>query len=112
MEFILYCIDRQTAAKSRQQHRAAHLEFISTRQHLFRYGGPLQGPDGSTQGSLMVLNLPDRAAVEQYMNEDPYFKCDMFESVTVWPSRQVVPETAAGLLAIELGKQREADAAA
>jgi len=110
MEFVLYCIDRRDGGKIRQQNRAAHLAFISTRQQLFRYGGPLLGQDGMTLGSLIVLSLPDRTALERYMDEDPYFRCDLFESITVWPSRQVIPETSPGSLAGELDKQRRAAA--
>ena len=61
---------------------------------------------------MIVLSLPDRGALERYMNEDPYFRCDLFESITVWPSRQVIPQTTPGLLATELDTQRKADAAA
>lgn len=111
MEFILYCLDRADGGKARQEVRGAHLAFLADKQHLFRYGGPLLGPDGVTRGSLLVLDLPDRAALDEYMRTDPYFTSKMFESVTVWPSRQVVPERSPGALAKELDKQRTADAA-
>jgi uncharacterized protein YciI len=111
MEFILYCIDRADGGKGRQAARAAHLSFIQDKQHVFRYGGPLLAPDGSTKGSLLVLSLPDRAALDKYMRDDPYFSGEVFESVSVWQSRQVVPETSPGLLAAELSKQRADDLA-
>ena len=110
MEFVLYCIDRQDGGKARQAARAAHLAYIADKQDLFRYGGPLLGPDGETRGSLIVLTVPNRAALDQYLGGDPYFSGGVFESVTIWPSRQVVPETTPGALAAELAKQRTADA--
>ena len=110
MEFVLYCLDRPDGGKARQAVRAKHLQFIADKQHLFRFGGPLLGPDGSVRGSLIILSLPDRAALDEYLRGDPYFSGNMFESVTIWPSRQVVPETAPGLLATELQKQLQADA--
>lgn len=111
MEFVLYCLDRPDAGKARQAARAPHLAYIADKQHLFRYGGPLLSPDGVPQGSLIVLDLPDRAALDEYLRGDPYFSGGMFESIAIWPSRQVVPETAPGLLAAELEKQRATDAA-
>lgn len=112
MEFVLYCLDRPDSGKVRQAVRAAHLAHIADKQHLFRFGGPLLGPDGVTRGSLIVLSVPDRAALDEYMKGDPYFGGELFESVTIWPSRQVVPEASPGLLAKELDKQLELDAAA
>lgn len=112
MKFVLYCIDRADGGKARQAARALHLAYIADKQHLFHFGGPLLGTDGVTQGSLFVLEMPDRAALDEYMRGDPYFSGDLFESVTIWPSRQVVPETTPGLLAAELEKQRTLDAAA
>jgi uncharacterized protein len=111
MEFVLYCLDRDDGGRARQAARTAHLSYIADKQHLFRFGGPLLGDDGLPRGSLIVLSLPDRAALEAYMSADPYFRDKVFASVTVWPSRQVVPETSPGLLAAELDKQRLADAA-
>lgn len=112
MEFVLYCLDKPDNAEARRRARAPHLRFIMGRPEIFRYGGPLLGPDGQTRGSLIVLDLPDRAALDRYLAEDPYFTSGLFASVTVWPSRQVIPETAPGLLQKELERQLEADAAA
>jgi hypothetical protein len=40
------------------------------------------------------------------MLEDPYFGADLFESVTIWSTRQVVPETTPDALRAELAEQR------
>jgi uncharacterized protein len=111
MEFVLYCLDRDDGGLARQSARTPHLSYIADKQHLFRFGGPLLGDDGLPRGSLIVLSLPDRAALDAYMSGDPYFRDNVFASVTVWPSRQVIPEAQPGLLAAELQKQRLVDAA-
>jgi uncharacterized protein len=109
MEFVLYCIDRDDGGQARQAARASHLAYIADKQHLFRYGGPLLGDDGRPRGSVLVMNLPSRAALDDYMSGDPYFRDAVFASVAIWPSRQVVPETTPGALAAELEKQRALD---
>ena len=106
MDFILYCIDKPDRGATRQTARVPHLEYLSTRQDLFRYAGPLVDADGRVRGSLMILSLPDRAALELHMRGDPFFSADLFESVGVWSSRQVVPESAPGALQAELAQQR------
>ncbi len=106
MDFILYCIDKPNRADLRRTVRVAHLDYVSTRQQVFRYGGPLVAEDGQVKGSLMILSLPDRAALDRHIGGDPYFSADLFESVTIWTSRQVVPEAAPGALQAELAEQR------
>ncbi len=66
---------------------------------------------GKVVGSLMVLDLPDRAALDAHMARDPYFKEGIFGSVEVFESRQIVPEMVPGSLDAELAKQRAAEAA-
>ena len=110
MDFIVYCIDRDDGGKARQATRADHLSFIVDKQHVFRYGGPLLAADGSPKGSLMILDMPDRAALDEHMRRDPYFRDEVFASVTVWATRQVVPDVTPGALAAELDKQRRLDA--
>lgn len=106
MDFVLYCIDKPDRAETRQTARVPHLEYISGRQNVFRYGGPLLGDDGRVKGSLMILDLPDRAALERHMRDDPFFSADLFETVTIWSSRQVIPEATSGALRAELIDQR------
>lgn len=106
MEFILYCLDKPDHGDTRRMVRVPHLEYISTRQHVFRYGGPLIDGDGQVKGSLMILSLPDRAALDQHLLGDPFFNADLFESVTIWSSKQVVPELTPNALQSELAEQR------
>jgi hypothetical protein len=106
MEFVLYCIDKPGRAGVRRQARVPHLQYVSGRQEVFRYGGPMLDAGGITIGSLMILSLPDRAALDRHIKGDPFFGADLFESVTVWESRQVLPERAPGALQAELEQQR------
>jgi hypothetical protein len=50
----------------------------------------------------MILDLPDRTALEEHLRGDPFFSADLFESVTVWSTRQVLPERKPGALDREI----------
>ena len=112
MLFILHCIDRPGSQALRARARLPHLEFVAAHADVFRFGGPLVGEDGAAMGSLMILELPDRAALERHMQADPFFNAGLFQSVSVWTSRQIVPEAAAGELRAEIARQRMLAAAA
>ncbi|MES2937577.1 MAG: YciI family protein [Pseudomonadota bacterium] len=110
--FAIYALDKPGNAETRRKARAPHLRFIIDNPEAFVYGGPLLGPDGATRGSLMILRFENRAALDLHMAQDPYFNSDMFDSVAVWPTRQVIPEATPGALKTELEKQLAVDAAA
>ena len=50
----------------------------------FLVGAPLTKDDGATMiGLLILLEAPDRGAVETYLTGDPYVVADIFERVDV-----------------------------
>ncbi|MBV8687876.1 MAG: YciI family protein [Alphaproteobacteria bacterium] len=85
---------------ARRRCRAAHLAFVAGRQAGIVYAGPLI-EEGEMIGSLFVFDLPDRAALDAYLAEDPYFTTPIFSSVEIYESRWMVPEQSPGLLAAE-----------
>jgi uncharacterized protein YciI len=107
MIFIVQALDRPNTQTLRTQARVPHLEFVADHASAFRFGGPMLGADGRPVGSLMILDLPDRAALEAHLEADPFFGCGLFQTVQVWQSAQVVPEAAPGALQAEIEHQRQ-----
>jgi hypothetical protein len=67
MFFVIIARDKADPAL-RLEARADHLAFVAGRQDQFVYGGPLL-EDGRMVGSILVLDLPDRAALDAYLRE-------------------------------------------
>ena len=105
MLFIAYCKDK--SAELRVKLRADHLRHIIAHPRVYHLGAPLIGPKGDTIGSLFIFDVEDRAHLDRVMSADPYFYGGLFESVEIHPTRQIIPETAPGLLALELEKELE-----
>ena len=99
MHFIVIGKDKGDGAMRREE-RPAHLEYVAGCQHLILYAGPLL-EGGRMIGSLFVFDVPDRAALDSYLADDPYFDPGIFESVEIWESRWMVPEREPGFLAAE-----------
>jgi uncharacterized protein YciI len=78
--------------------------LIDHPQH-YRFGGPLIGPDGKSVGSLLLFEVQDRAQLDRVMAVDPFFREGLYQSIEIHPTRQIIPETAPGLLALELDKE-------
>lgn len=96
MLFIVIGKDKGAGALRREE-RPGHLRFVSERQHLLQYAGPLI-ESGQMVGSLFIFDVPDRAALDAYLAEDPYFTRPIFETVDIYESRQMVPEPRPGFL--------------
>ena len=90
----------------RRRHRAAHLDYVAGKQGLIVYAGPLLD-DGRMVGSLFVFEVDDRAALDAYLADDPYFRENIFDSVEIWESRWMVPEREGGFLKAEAERARE-----
>lgn len=108
MPFVVIGKDK-AGGDLRRRHRAAHLEFIAHKQAPVIYAGPLL-EEGAMIGSLFVFDLPDRAALDAHLGEDPYFREAIFETVEIYESKWMVPERQPGFLAAEAAKARAAEA--
>jgi uncharacterized protein YciI len=107
MLFVLMGLDRKgDGAEIRRQNRAAHLQFVVENEDKFRYGGALLDDAQKMVGSLMMVELPDRQALEEFLKTEPYSRAGLFEPYVVKETRQVVPQRQPGFLAAELAKEK------
>ncbi|MBC8270037.1 MAG: YciI family protein [Rhodospirillaceae bacterium] len=90
MHFIIHCTDKPGAAQVRADNRPAHVDFLKARRDTIYTAGPTLTDDGEgMNGSLLIVDLPDRAAVDAFAAADPYAQAGLFESVVIKPWKQV-----------------------
>ncbi len=75
--YILHAKDRPGVLQRRLSFYAAHRAFLEEQDEAgpvrVIMSGPLQTDDGETMtGSLLLLEAPDRAAVDRFVAEDPF----------------------------------------
>jgi uncharacterized protein YciI len=91
--FFVYCADKPDHAHVRAANRPAHLEYLGAYADKILAGGPTLTENGEgMNGSVFMIDLPDRAAVEAFLAEEPYAKAGLFESVIVRPWKKVLPK--------------------
>jgi uncharacterized protein YciI len=83
MLFSLICTDRPGALDLRMATRPAHLAFLETYQDRLVHAGPMLDLDGRPCGSLLLIEVEDRAAAEGFAEADPYAKAGLFESTVI-----------------------------
>jgi uncharacterized protein len=89
MLFVLINTDRPASLDLRMSTRPAHLAWLTGEAGKILTGGALLDAAGQPIGSLLVLDVADRAEAEAFAAADPYTKAGLFESSVIRPYRQV-----------------------
>ena len=82
MPFVLICRDKPGSLQLRLDSRAAHLAYIEA-TGVVTLAGPFLDDEGNSNGSLVVLDVADRAAAEVWAAGDPYAKAGLFGSTEI-----------------------------
>ena len=81
--FVLNCHDKPNSLDLRVATREAHLAYVRPQAEILRLGGPLLDENGDMAGSLMIVEVADRAAAEAFSADDPYTKAGLWQRVEI-----------------------------
>ncbi|MHA6346012.1 YciI family protein [Roseivivax sp. CAU 1761] len=88
MLVALIARDKPGALEIRKANRDAHLAYIRDTGQVAQAGPLIE--NGEMTGSLIVLDVPDMAAAEDWAAGDPYRAADLFRSVELIEWKKVV----------------------
>lgn len=88
MLIALIARDKAGALQIRKDTREAHLSYLQS-TGVVSQAGPLI-VDGDMAGSLVILDVADMAAAEDWAANDPYAKAGLFDSVELIEWKKVV----------------------
>ncbi len=98
MLYMIYGVDRQPGADEiRAAARPEHFDYLKKHKDIVVLGGATLADDDETRtGSVLIINVPDRAAADDFALNEPFRKAGLFETVTVTRMRrgQWNPESA------------------
>lgn len=104
MLYIIYQEDRSDGAAIRAATRDEHFAYLDKHEDILVLGGALLGDDDKNTriGSVLIVNVPNRAAAEAFSENEPFRKAGLFSSVKVTRMRRgqwnpaAAPKTAEG----------------
>lgn len=85
--WVFHHRDKPESFELRAATRPAHLEYLAGFE--IEAGGPLLDDEGRMCGSLLILDLPDRAAADAFVADDPYTRAGLFASTSAMPLHTV-----------------------
>ena len=82
MRFALVTRDKPDALQIRLETREAHLAYINE-TGVVEMAGPLLDTNGEMCGSLIILDVEDLSAAQDWADNDAYAKAGLFKHVRV-----------------------------
>ncbi|OFZ90729.1 MAG: hypothetical protein A2V78_03000 [Betaproteobacteria bacterium RBG_16_64_18] len=84
MLYIIYQEDRPDGAAIRAAQREAHFAYLEKHKDILVLGGATLAEDGATRtGSVLIINVPDRAAADAFSENEPFRSAGLFSTVKV-----------------------------
>lgn len=86
MYFIIMAEDRPDSLELRMATRPSHLDYAAA-QGCVVLAGPLltDGKDPTPQGSMLIIDVADRASAEKFAANDPYAVAGLFARLDITP---------------------------
>lgn len=80
MEFLIYAVDKDDGADLRAATREAHIAYLQEHGDKIVTLGPILNDDGAgpPHGSVIVIDVPDHAAAEEFVANEPYNRAGLF----------------------------------
>jgi uncharacterized protein YciI len=86
MHYVIHCLDRSDAVQKRLEHYEAHKTYLGSAKIKTVISGPLLADDEQTMiGSCFVVEATNLAEVEAFNRADPFFKADLWATISIRP---------------------------
>ena len=80
MIFAILLMDRPGTADLRVKVRPEHRAYLGQQAERMAFAGPLTSEDGQTVvGSLLVMEFPNRATVDEWLSNEPFTQPGVYE---------------------------------
>ena len=83
MLFIIRAEDKPGALPRRLEIRPRHLDYLNANKDLIKVAGAVLDDQGDSSGSVLIVDVADKAAAQKFADGDPFAAEGVFGSVTV-----------------------------
>ncbi len=83
MKFLVKAYDGEGMLDKRMEVRPRHLEGMKNLGKQIIAAGGLLDEEGRMKGSALVMEFPDRAALDKYLTEEPYVVEGVWQKIEV-----------------------------
>ena len=89
MLYIIYQEDGPGSPALRAEHKPAHFAYLEEHQDMLVLGGAMLADDDKARiGSVLIINVPKRAAADRFSENEPLRKAGTFKQVRITRMRR------------------------
>ncbi|MBT3401136.1 MAG: YciI family protein [Rhodospirillaceae bacterium] len=89
MLYIIYQEDGPDSPALRAAHKPAHFAYLEEHKDILVLGGAMLADDDEARiGSVLIINVPDRAAADRFSENEPLRMAGTFKSVRITRMRR------------------------
>jgi uncharacterized protein YciI len=88
--YIVTCLDKKNSIGLRLSIRQLHLNYLKSLGSDLLVAGPLLDSNDNPKGSVLILNFKNIEELNEFLNNDPYKKANLFEEIKVEKFRKVL----------------------
>lgn len=89
MLYLVHTHDKPGALDIRLVNRPAHLAWLTAAGERIKAAGPWLGSDDKPAGSLLIVEMENRAALDAWLAQDPYALAGLTGSLEAAPYKWV-----------------------
>ncbi|MBR2664495.1 MAG: hypothetical protein IKE25_12335 [Clostridia bacterium] len=83
MQFLVKAYDGEGMLEKRMEVRPRHLEGMKALGRQIVVAGGLLDEEGKMKGSALVMEFPDRGALDEYLKSEPYVTEGVWQKIEV-----------------------------
>ncbi|MCR4600125.1 MAG: YciI family protein [Clostridia bacterium] len=83
MQFIIKAYDGEGMLDKRMEVRPRHLEGMDAMKEHILCGGGMLDDEGKMIGSALIVEFDDRAALDEYIANEPYVQEHVWERIEI-----------------------------
>ena len=83
MQFLVKAYDGEGMLEKRMEVRPRHLEGMKALGKQIIAAGGLLDEEGKMKGSALVMEFPDRGALDEYLKSEPYVTEGVWQKIEV-----------------------------
>lgn len=83
MQFLVKAYDGEGMLEKRMEVRPRHLEGMKALGRQIVVAGGLLDEEGRMKGSALVMEFPDRGALDEYLKSEPYVTEGVWQKIEV-----------------------------
>lgn len=89
MLYMIFGVDKEDGADIRAKVRDDHFAYLDRHEDIVVLGGAtLADADDTRTGSVLIINVANRAEADAFSQDEPFRKAGLFKAVTVTRMRR------------------------